>query len=832
MVTNMLKHLLFAFLCLFPIALMFTDIGEKNNYFENFLPLHTFLETQAIILSAMIFGVGWISRKQRDSSSFIIASVFLLIAVFDFIHTISFTGMPQFINENNQNKDLWFWVTARFCAAFTLFVVSLPFLKIELSESQSKKFLSFIVFLVFSLSYFFIFDQQYLPDLFIANVGLTPFKKNIEYVCIILSFITAILFLFKTNNNITEDKYILFKASLLMGLTELFFTAYPTKYGIFNILGHIYKIIAYLYLYRSLVISVIESPYLKISNINKELDLSIKASKVGFFHWNLNDDSVFYSDIFLEQLGYKRNEACNHINFLKSNLNKEELISFEEKLDLYIKSQPSVNFEYEYKLTRKDKSIAYILLKGILTEEKNQKIFIGTHFDISDIKKNEDKIYSLANFDSLTGLANRPLLEKNIDNLIINYNSSNKSFAVLFIDLDHFKNVNDSLGHQIGDQVLYEVSQRILNILSNKNFVSRFGGDEFIVVILNDDLSEEQYIQYVKEKAFNIIESISKPYFINGNEITLTSSIGASLFPQNSTNFSELSKFADIAMYQAKNKGRNNFEFFNLEMNQLLTYNYKLQNHLHHAIIKNELFLCYQPQYEIINVSTPKLVGFEALIRWQNNELGNIPPNVFIPIAEKTGLIINIGNWIIEQACQQIEKWQKEKINLVPISINLSALQFNQSNFIDMLKQNLTKYDINPELIHIELTETIMMQEPERSKDVITEMNKLGLKLIIDDFGTGYSSLSYLKYFNIYQLKIDQSFIKNIHLNGADASIIKAIINLSKTLNFKVIAEGVETSEELEFLHQNGCEEIQGYLLGKPLLPDSAKNLMITNEHE
>lgn len=826
MVTHMLKHLLFGFLCLFPIALMFTNIGEVNNYFENFLPLHTFLETTSIILSAMIFGVGWISRKQRDSSSFIIASVFLLIAIFDFIHTISFTGMPAFINENNQNKDLWFWVTARFFAAFTLLIVSLPFLKIELSEYQSKKFLLFIVFLIISLSYLFIFEQQYLPDLFIQNIGLTPFKKNIEYICILLSFITAILFLFKKNNHITEDNYILFKASLLMGLTELFFTAYPTKYGIFNILGHIYKIIAYLYLYRSLVISVIESPYLKITNINKELDLSIKASKVGFFHWNLNNDTVFYSDIFLEQLGYKRNEVINNLNFLKSVINEECNINFQKDLNLYLNSNPPFNFEYEYKLKRKDKSIAYILLKGILTEEKNQKIFIGTHFDISDIKKNEDKIYSLANFDSLTGLANRPLLEKNIDNLIINYNSSNKSFVVLFIDLDHFKNVNDSLGHQIGDQVLYEVSQRILNILSNKNFVSRFGGDEFIVVILNDDLSEEQYIQYVKEKAFNIIESISKPYFINGNEITLTSSIGASLFPQNSTNFSELSKFADIAMYQAKNKGRNNFEFFNLEMNQLLTYNYKLQNHLHHAIIKNELFLCYQPQYEIINVSTPKLVGFEALIRWQNNELGNIPPNVFIPIAEKTGLIINIGNWIIEQACQQIEKWQKEKINLVPISINLSALQFNQSNFIDMLKQNLTKYDINPELIHIELTETIMMQEPERSKDVITEMNKLGLKLIIDDFGTGYSSLSYLKYFNIYQLKIDQSFIKNIHLNGADASIIKAIINLSKTLNFKVIAEGVETSEELEFLHQNGCEEIQGYLLGKPLLPNEAMSLM------
>ena len=437
--------------------------------------------------------------------------------------------------------------------------------------------------------------------------------------------------------------------------------------------------------------------------------------------------------------------------------------------------------------------------------------FIVLARDITERKYAEERIQYLANFDVLTGLPNRTHLEEHLIYAISLAKRGNERLAVMFLDLDRFKDINDTLGHSIGDALLTELSKRLQLALREEDSVSRLGGDEFIVLLPNID---EFGTAKVAQKLLEVIE---KPYQFHQHELRVTASVGIALYPGDGTDLETLSKNADSAMYRAKQEGRSCYRFFTQEMQELASRNLLLGNALRHALDRNQLRVYYQPQ---VSTVSGQLVGAEALLRWTHPELGIISPAEFIPIAEASGLILPIGEWVLSQAVHQAKIWMKKGFAPLVMAVNLSAVQFRHPDLPDLVTRILDEAALPPEYLELELTESATMHEPQGAIAVMNNLHERGVRMSIDDFGTGYSSLSYLKKFNVYKLKIDQSFVRDISTDQEDKSIVMAIINLSRSLGLQTIAEGVETIGQLEFLREQGCDEIQGYYFSKPVPAD------------
>ncbi|MDS0525204.1 EAL domain-containing protein [Clostridium sp. SHJSY1] len=419
----------------------------------------------------------------------------------------------------------------------------------------------------------------------------------------------------------------------------------------------------------------------------------------------------------------------------------------------------------------------------------------------------EENVKQMAYFDAVTGLPNRYKLNIYVEELLKKIAGRDVSFAILFIDLDNFKNINDSLGHNFGDKTLDEVAKILVNCVRKDDIVSRYGGDEFIIIVNNISKKESVLI------ANRIINEFKKPLLIDGNEIYTSTSIGISLYPSDGVTVDSLIKNADAAMYEAKSNGKNNFCFFNKDFNEIITRRVELENGLRRALEREEFYLHYQPQ---VYLETGELWGIEALIRWNHPTLGIISPLEFIPIAEEMSLITSIGEWVIGKACKQNKLWQDEGLDIVPIGINVSALQLKDSNFVEVVKMYLNKTKLDSKYIVIELTESIM-QDMNKISEVVNNLKSLGVKVAIDDFGTGYSSLSLLKNLNIDILKIDPYFIKDIDSNLNTVAIINFICEMGNKLKFNTLIEGIESLEQSNILNKNGCRLGQGYLFSKPL---------------
>jgi predicted signal transduction protein with EAL and GGDEF domain len=361
----------------------------------------------------------------------------------------------------------------------------------------------------------------------------------------------------------------------------------------------------------------------------------------------------------------------------------------------------------------------------------------------------------------------------------------------------------------LGDRLLKDVAARLKGCVREQNTVARVGGDEFVVVLSGVKGEAE-----AATAASRIVKTITGKFVVQGHSLNTSCSLGISMFPQHSDDCDTLIKYADQAMYSAKENGRNNFQFFKEDMNTQVVKRLTLENDLRLAIEREEFFLVYQPQMEI---SSGRIIGLEALIRWQHPKLGLVPPDKFIPITEKTGLILPIGEWVLKTACSQARKWLDDGIYTVPVAVNVSAVQFRQEGFCELIKKVLQETCLPPQYLELELTESLLLSNEDVMFSVLQELKEMGLKLAIDDFGTGYSSLSYLKQFPVNKLKIDRSFIRDISTNSDDAAITTAIINMAKSLNLKVIAEGVETEAQMSFLREHRCDEIQGYYFSKPI---------------
>ncbi len=433
---------------------------------------------------------------------------------------------------------------------------------------------------------------------------------------------------------------------------------------------------------------------------------------------------------------------------------------------------------------------------------------IGILSDLSSRKNDEEKIQFLSNYDPLTRLPNRALLHDRAQVALAAAQRVGAKLALMYIDLDRFKNINDSLGHAIGDRLLQELATRLSTQLHQDDTICRPGGDEFIVLLPNTDAQDAAHV------AQRALEIIAAPFAIDGQRLSLTGSIGIALFPDDGVDLAQLSQCADTALFRAKQKGRSNFQFFEPQMHERAKEVLRIENDLRQALENEELLLHYQAQVDAISL---KIIGVEALVRWQHPEWGLVSPARFIPIAEESGQIRDIGNWVLYAAVQQNADWQAAGLPIVPVAINLSVAQFRDASLCDTVVDAMRVSGLDPAMVELELTESMAMDDSTFTVDMVARLHALGIALSIDDFGTGYSSLSYLKRFQIDKLKIDQSFIRDLHSDPGDAAIVTAIIGLAKGLGFKTIAEGVETQEQLDFLREHQCDEIQGYFYSKPV---------------
>lgn len=479
-------------------------------------------------------------------------------------------------------------------------------------------------------------------------------------------------------------------------------------------------------------------------------------------------------------------------------------------------------YQMEKRYIRKDKKITWILLIGsVIRNEKGIPLYyIGQIQDINDKKKTEEELSFKAYYDTLTGLVNRNQLEHSLDLTISSALRHQQKFAVFFIDLDHFKYINDSLGHDAGDELLKIVGDRLRNNIRKTDIAARLGGDEFIFVLNGTDNPEVAAIY--AEKILNIMLT---PITIKEHELFVTASIGISFYPTDGHDYQSLIKSADLALYKAKENGRNNYQFCTFEMNEELLEKIVFKKALQTAIKNQEFYLTYLPKADIKN----RITGFETLLRWKNDKYKDVSPSQIIPIAEEMGTINQIGDWILKAAIEQGLQWKNISNLPIKITINMSTKQYMQLAFVENVLSALKEVQFFPGYLALEINESLIMQDPDYSMKIIKQLKTHGIEIIIDNFGTGYSSLNYLSQFGVDYIKIDRQFIRNILDNFQYRELVTAIIALSKKLNIKIIAEGIESIEQRDLLHQLGCDEFQGYYISKPLLAEDVTEFIEKN---
>jgi diguanylate cyclase (GGDEF)-like protein/PAS domain S-box-containing protein len=461
----------------------------------------------------------------------------------------------------------------------------------------------------------------------------------------------------------------------------------------------------------------------------------------------------------------------------------------------------------------------YLAISAVRDRDGNAINYVGIFQDIGERKSAEERIQFLAHHDALTGLPNRSLLRDRAEMALYHAKRQGHSMAILFIDLDRFKTINDSLGHEIGDFLLKQASERILATVRGGDTVCRLGGDEFVVLL--PDIKEAEDAKHVADK---LIAAVNRPYTIDGHELLITCSVGIAMFPDHGGDIDTLQRNADAAMYAAKNSGRNASLFYSPEMNaealEYLTMEYGLRR----AVERDELFLEYQPQ---VDLADGRITGMEALVRWHHPERGVLMPGVFIGIAEESGLIASIGTWVLRRACEDMRRLAQLGLGNLPVAVNVSAIQFGKPDFVQQVRSAIVDAGVSAAMLELEVTEGVIMRGSHPEIETLRQLDELGLQLSIDDFGTGYSSLNYLRRFPVDKLKIDQSFVRDLSGNAGGMTIVEAIIALGHALGLKVIAEGVETTEQADLLRGRKCDQAQGYYFGRPMPMDELVSLIL-----
>ncbi|MEW6288324.1 MAG: EAL domain-containing protein [Thermodesulfobacteriota bacterium] len=554
----------------------------------------------------------------------------------------------------------------------------------------------------------------------------------------------------------------------------------------------------------------------------KRLSIAQSIASLGNWDWNIDKNSVYCSAQMYRIFGFSSEEpAATYTTFL-DRVHPDERDSVKDLVGRALQAKKPYSIDYRIVLPGGACRNVHEQADVVHDGGGNPVSMHGTVQDITERINAEEKIRFLAYYDGLTGLPNRQLFLEHFNQALFAAQRDGGKVALLYLDLDRFKRINDTLGHSAGDMLLKEIAICLADSIRSSDIVakaclpckpgvtlSRLGGDEFTILLSR--LAEEEHAGRVAQR---ILDLLSQPIRIAGQEVYISGSIGITLYPSDGEDVDMLLRNADVAMYHAKESGRNSFQFFSGEMNQRTMEKLGIETDLKKALERNEFLLYYQPQIDLL---TGKVAGVEALVRWQHPRLGMVPPAMFIPIAEEAGLIVEIGQWVLLEACRQAVQWQQAGFAPLRMGVNISSLQFKQQSLVSLVRQVLQTTGFAARFLELELTESAIMQNVGQVNDTLVELKEIGVNLSVDDFGTGYSSMSYLKRFPLDTLKIDRSFVMDITTDANDAAIIKAIIALAKSLGLKTIAEGVETGAQLAFLQEQRCDEIQGFFISRPL---------------
>jgi diguanylate cyclase (GGDEF)-like protein/PAS domain S-box-containing protein len=547
----------------------------------------------------------------------------------------------------------------------------------------------------------------------------------------------------------------------------------------------------------------------RIENELRKLSLAVKHSSSMVVITDTQGGIEYCNPAFCRITGYAESEVVGQkASILKSGFTDPSVYQ-----DLWTTLARGDAWQGEF-LDRKKNGDLYWCMEYIapmLNEQGAVTHYVAVAHDVTDLKNSEETVRRLAFYDPLTELPNRALFRERLEQAVRHANRTGLRFALMYLDLDRFKNINDTLGHVFGDKLLITVGQRLRQCVREEDTVARLGGDEFAIV-----LNELYQPEGAGRVADSIVQIMNQPFELESHHLFVTFSIGITLYPDDHDDVDQLIKMADTAMYNAKEMGRNQYAYYNEISNAMTMERLSLETGLRFAVERGELQVYYQPKFEL---DRERCVGLEALVRWQHPSFGILSPERFIALAEETGLIVTIGEWVLREVCRQIKQWQAIGIDL-PVAVNLSAWQFREKNLLAVIDRILAETEVAPDRLEIEITESTAMNNPEQAASILQQMKNRGLTLSIDDFGTGYSSLSYLKRFPVDTLKIDRSFVRDIHASHDDASIVCAIIALAHGLGLTVIAEGVETRDQVEFLKAQRCDQMQGYYFSHPVPAD------------
>ncbi|MFA7323920.1 MAG: EAL domain-containing protein [Candidatus Nanopelagicales bacterium] len=768
--------------------------------------IHTVLEFASIAISFMVAALAWNLRRQEDNLALLVLGLTsLAVAVIDIGHVLSYVGMPELITPSGAQKSITFWLTGRLIAALGLLVIALV-------QRRHVPMIAWIygllvVFMVVvAVCWIGLAQPDWLPRFYVEGPGLTTLKKVCEYGIAGVLAIAALLFLRRSRREGDPENGWLAAAAWTLALTELYFTFYANVTDLLSVIAHVYKVIAYAMIYRAIFVSGVQKPYndaahersLLRSLINSIPDLIFVKDPAGKY---LVANTAFekYANIAESDLLGRTTAqitaekgANRHAIFEQQVLASEQPLRTEEWI-------PAADGSAKLFDTLKTP------FQGPTGEHLG---LIAISRDISEQKAAEEKLDHLAHYDSLTGLPNQLLLAESSLREFNIARATHQEVAFVIFDIDDFHTINDAIGHEQGDVLLKQVAQRFRESIPPRDVLARPGGDEFVALLINDTPSATAVM------VETLVALARRPFAVLGRDFNITVSAGIAMFPSDGDSYEVLRRFAEAALYRAKSDGRNTFRFFTDEMQKKTTIRLQTLNDLRGAARNDEFRLHYQPQ---ISLADGSVCGAEALIRWEHPELGLIPPGSFIPLAEESGLILPMGDWVARKALEDAQSWRGRGINIGTMSINLSAAQFRQPDLAAKMTEIATTSGYPISDIEWEMTESATLFDPEGAVDIIQGLHDHGFHVSLDDFGTGYSSMAYLKRYRIDKIKIDQSFVRDLASDADDRSIVRAIIQMARSMNCAVLAEGVETAEQLEVLLAEGCDMAQGYYFSRPL---------------
>lgn len=894
---------------------------------------HNVLEILSIVISGLVFAVAWTAYRVRPQKPLVIlACGFLGMALLDMGHVLSYPGMPSFFTPSSVDKAIHFWLLARYAGALAMLAIVLrdpgsDSLRQPASGRYRYGMLAGTLVCVLAAYAWLLSYPELTPRVFDAATGLTPFKRWAEFGVVVLHLLALVVVLRSMQGTRSFHRSFLAAALVAATLSEVFFILYASADDVYNLMGHIYKVVGWVFLYRAIFVHTVTQPYAELQASEAHLkavleaipDVMFEVDHEGRFLYVHSEkpellfasasrlmgerlEDVLPADagrVSMAALDEARRTGSSHgrqIRFdladghrvfelsvackaplasgreqfvvlsrdITERLRKEDAL---RKLKLAVEQSPSTimitdlhsRLEYANQafsrstgysveealghtpailhsgrnarrtyddmwhalnsgnawrgelVNRRKDGVQYlesVLISPVKDDAGNVTSYLAIKDDITQQRLDQERLEQLSNFDALTGLPNRTLFATRFEPALATSRRNGQRLAVLCVSMDNFKSVNESFGEDVGDGVLVEMASRLKAVADDAGLVSRHNGDEFIVVRANTDMKAAAC-------AAELIQNeIRRPCRIGGVELVVTACIGISLSPDDGAALDTLVQRAVTAAFRAKTEGRNSVSFFSTEMQHRSTRRLQLENALRTAIAHDELHVVYQPQ---VHIATRKVVGVEALVRWQHPELGALSPAEFIPVAESSGQIIEVGEWILRTALHQARRWHAQGRTGLVLAVNLSLQQFRHEGLLASLDRLLQETGFPPGNLELELTESIAMDDPERAVRIVQALHDRGVLLSIDDFGTGYSSLSYLKRLQLNKLKIDKSFIDDIDRDGTDVSIVTAIIGMARSLGMATIAEGVETAGQLEVLHRLGCDEVQGYFFSKPL---------------